>query len=164
MRIFIASPLAAPTPEGVGANLALARRLCREVIDAGHSPFAPHLLMPQFLDDAKANERNVGMKAGFDFLRVCGEVWCWSTISNGMAAEIRHAVENADTRDDGIKVRFPWGLDPFDGYCPVCAGWEVAWEAKLYRPQCPLCAAVKVAKADWSLNEPVDEDKEHVTP
>jgi len=135
VRIFVASPYAAPTPEGIEANVALARRLCAEVIAAGHSPFAPHLLYPQFLDDSKLDDRARGLRAGIDFLAVCDEVWCWSTVSMGMAHEIREALVRHSK-----PVRFPWGAEPLDE-CPVCLRKMVL---EGHDPcDCPLCAAAR---------------------
>ena len=161
MRIFLASPFFAPTPEGIAANVALARRLCAEVIAGGHSPYAPHLLMPQFLDDANPADRERGIRAGLDFLRVCDEVWCWSTVSMGMAAEIRHAAV------EGKIVRFPWGV-PVVETCPVCLrlmDGEVGvlgvrsrklvmewWPKHVVEEEpieCPLCATVR--SRNWPL-------------
>lgn len=147
-RIFVCSPYAAPSPAGIAVNLDRARRLCSEVIWAGHAPYAPHLYLPTFLDDETPGDRERGIVAGLKFLQVCDEVWCWSTVSPGMAREIRHAVEYATAEAaDPIRVLFPWGVAPISGECPVCVGWTEAWEASLYRKVCPLCEAVRLASA-----------------
>lgn len=39
-RIYVCSPLRGD----IEANQALARQLCKAVIDDGHAPFAPHIL------------------------------------------------------------------------------------------------------------------------
>ena len=104
-RIFVASPYAGD----VEANVALARRLCMEVVQAGHAPFAPHLLYPQFLDDGQRLEREVGLRAGLTFLASCDEVWCWSRVTSGLSVEIQAAQRL------GIPVLTPWD----DGLTPV---------------------------------------------
>lgn len=47
--VYICSPYAGD----IEANVVAARRYSRFAVDAGYIPIAPHLLFPQFLDDAK---------------------------------------------------------------------------------------------------------------
>lgn len=115
-RIFIASPFAGPTPEAIAENVALARRLCADALANGDAPYAPHLLMPQFLVDADPIQRATGIAAGQAFLAVCDEVWCWSMaggfVSSGMESDLTLAIAH------GIPVLYPWGkpggLRPLD--------------------------------------------------
>ena len=63
-----------------------------DVIDKGYIPVAPHLLFPQFLDDADPDERELGIFFGNAIMSKCSEVWVFgSRISAGMQAEIRRA-------------------------------------------------------------------------
>lgn len=58
----------------------------------GYTPFAPHLLFPQLLDDSKENEREAGICCGLEFLRHCSELWiCGTKITDGMRREIQFA-------------------------------------------------------------------------
>ena len=51
---------------------------------------APHLLFPQFMDEA--TERWLGLKMGIVLLSKCEQVWVFGdVISEGMAAEIAKA-------------------------------------------------------------------------
>ena len=55
-------------------------------------PLAPHLLYPQFMDDAVPAERSLALFMGIVLLGKCDQVWVFgSTISKGMAAEIEKA-------------------------------------------------------------------------
>lgn len=86
-RVFVCSPYRGD----VGANVERARRACRAVVAAGHAPLAPHLLMPQFLDDLAPVEREAGIAAGLAWLEVADEVWVFGEPSPGMRAEIDRA-------------------------------------------------------------------------
>ena len=86
--VYICSPYAGD----VEANIAAARRYCRYAVEAGYIPIAPHLLFPQFLNDADPNERQLGLFFGNVLMSMCAEVWVFGkTISRGMAAEIKRA-------------------------------------------------------------------------
>jgi hypothetical protein len=52
-------------------NIKLAQRICKQVLEDGGIPYAPHLLFPQFLDDADACQRAAGIEAGIEMLRRC---------------------------------------------------------------------------------------------
>jgi hypothetical protein len=98
MRVFICSPFAGDLER----NLGVARRLCTLALSQGHAPIAPHLLYPQVLDDSDPSSRAVGLRAGFEFLRVCGEVWAFRSygLSNGMLQELSLAI------GQGIPIRY----------------------------------------------------------
>jgi hypothetical protein len=83
--IFICSPFAGDM-EG---NIVRARKYARFAMEQGHIPFVPHLLFPQFLDDADPAERKQGVDMGLSVLGLCHELWSFgSEPSPGMAAEI----------------------------------------------------------------------------
>ncbi len=89
-RIYVCSKYAGD----VEHNVAVARGLCQTVIQAGHAPFAPHLLYTRFLDDSNPNERRAGIACGHAFLTVCDEMWVWvheGEPSEGMRADIEAA-------------------------------------------------------------------------
>ena len=86
--VYICSPYAGD----IEANVAAARRYSRFAVDAGYIPIAPHLLFPQFLDDANPKERELGLFFGNALMSKCSEVWVFgSHISEGMKAEINRA-------------------------------------------------------------------------
>lgn len=86
--VFICSPYAGEVEE----NILAARRYSRFAVDKGYIPIAPHLLFPQFLNDADPNERQLGLFFGDALMSKCSEVWVFgSRVSAGMAVEIKRA-------------------------------------------------------------------------
>lgn len=82
--VYIASPLSGDVEQ----NLQFARQACRYAISQGVTPFAPHLLYTQMLDDSDPEERRLGIDMGNRMLRLCDELWlCGDRISPGMAGE-----------------------------------------------------------------------------
>ena len=94
MIVFISSPYAGD----IEKNTEAARRYCRYAVEQGHTPIAPHLLYPQFLDEKSEAERALGLQMGLQLLNLCDEVWAFAgkehRLSPGMAAEIAYAEEN----------------------------------------------------------------------
>jgi hypothetical protein len=81
---------------GKEENLVKARKYCKWIMEETRAiPIAPHLLFPQFLDDAKPEEREKGVNAGLELLKICEEIFVFvedlAPISAGMMAELRLA-------------------------------------------------------------------------
>ena len=73
-------------------NAEKARRYCRFAVDSGFVPFAPHLLFPQFMNDAVSEERELALFMGIVMLTKCAELWVFGDrITKGMSQEIRKA-------------------------------------------------------------------------
>ena len=90
--VYIASPLSGD----VETNLDFARQACLYAMAQGATPFAPHLLYPQMLDDNDPAQRELGMNMGNQMLALCDELWlCGDVISSGMAKE-RALAEDLD--------------------------------------------------------------------
>lgn len=85
MVVFISSPFGGDPDK----NTIKARQYCRFAVEKGVTPYAPHLLFPQFMSDE--TERNVAIKMGLDMLSRCDEVWCFGGMSPGMKIEIGEA-------------------------------------------------------------------------
>ena len=67
----------------------------------GAIPYAPHLLMPQFMDDGDEEERDLALFMGQVMLDKCAELWVFGTVmSEGMEGEIERA------RAKGKKIRY----------------------------------------------------------
>ncbi|WP_300756075.1 DUF4406 domain-containing protein [uncultured Oscillibacter sp.] len=82
--VYIASPLSGD----VERNLDFARQACRYAISQDATPFAPHLLYTQMLDDSDPAERQLGIEMGNQMLGLCEELWlCGDRISAGMEGE-----------------------------------------------------------------------------
>lgn len=86
--VFICSPYAGE----VEKNILAAKYYSRFAVDKGYIPIAPHLLFPQFLNDADPNERQLGLFFGDALMSKCSEVWVFgSRVSAGMETEIKRA-------------------------------------------------------------------------
>lgn len=86
--VFICSPFAGDIAE----NTRKARRYMRFAIKSGVTPFAPHLLYPQELDESDLAQRELGLYFGLVWLTKCSELWVFgSYISAGMEREITNA-------------------------------------------------------------------------
>lgn len=93
--IFICSPYRGD----VETNTQNARRYCRFAIEQGGTPFAPHLLFTQFLNDDDPIERRAGLCLGVEMLKRCDELWAFGQPTEGMALEIQEA------KRLGVRVR-----------------------------------------------------------
>lgn len=81
--VYICSPYAGD----IEKNTKNARRYSRFAVTKNAIPFAPHLLMPQYMDDK--TERSLAMFMNSVFIGKCDELWVFGGhISNGMAYEI----------------------------------------------------------------------------
>lgn len=128
--IYICSPYAGNIEE----NIRFARAACRYAAEQGFTPVAPHLLYPQFLNDAVPAERDAGMKMGLRLLGACDELWrCGPRISAGMEKELAeakhlgisiHAVSAQEIQTEGIAKKF--GILARRSALSVCGASE-AW-------------------------------------
>jgi len=87
--VFVSSPYRG----NIGLNVAKAKAYCREVIEAGDVPFAPHLFFPQILDSD-----DQGIALGLEVLARCDELMQCGEPTPGMEIEIAFA------REHGIPV------------------------------------------------------------
>lgn len=98
-RVVIESPLSPSNGLSFEANIAYAKVCGLDCIRRGEAPYASHLLMTQFLDDAVPEDRKVGMEAGFAW-GTAGElvaVYEDHGVSSGMLAGIELAKERGQT-------------------------------------------------------------------
>ncbi len=88
-RVFICSKYAGD----IEHNVRIALALCRMAVDAGLTPFAPHLLYTRFLDDSDPIQRDLGISLGLRFMESCDVVWVYvgEGVSDGMRREMEHA-------------------------------------------------------------------------
>lgn len=93
-KLYICSPLSAPTPEGIEGNMRKARQYMRETAaHYGCRAIAPHAYLPQLLNDHIPAERALALSFGRKLLFFCdGIVLCGNTISKGMAEEIAYGI------------------------------------------------------------------------
>ena len=84
--VYICSPYAGDT----AANVQKAREYCRYAKDQGRIPLAPHLFLPQFMDER--TERELALFMDIALLSKCAELWVFgAVISDGMQKEISYA-------------------------------------------------------------------------
>lgn len=88
--VFICSPYAG----NILLHTELAREYCRYAVSKNCIPIAPHLLFPQFMEEADPAQRELGIFFGLVLQSKCKEVWVFGRrISRGMAVEIKKAKE-----------------------------------------------------------------------
>jgi len=86
--VYICSPYSGD----VDGNVKKARAFCRFALEQNCIPIAPHLMFPQFIDDANPKERELALFMDIVLMGKCSEVWVLgNTISRGMAMEIEKA-------------------------------------------------------------------------
>lgn len=86
--VYICSPYAGDTEN----NVKSAQEYSRFAVDKGYIPIAPHLLFPQFMNDADPAERKLGLFFGNALMSKCSEIWVFGErISADMEAEIKRA-------------------------------------------------------------------------
>lgn len=73
----------------VEGNTEKARRYSRFAVDAGKIPIAPHLLLPQFMEEE--SERELAMFMDIAILSKCRELWVFGEPTAGMKNEIAYA-------------------------------------------------------------------------
>ena len=84
--VYIASPYAGDIPN----NVERAKEYCKQVLEQGVIPVAPHLLYPQLLEDSDPAERSLGLQAGLELRARCDEMWVFGgEISPDMSREIQ---------------------------------------------------------------------------
>lgn len=89
-KVYICSPYSGDTVH----NANMARVYCRQAMDEGFIPIAPHIYFTQFLFDDVEEERRKGMDAGLGLLLECEQVWVFGEPTEGMREEIEHARRN----------------------------------------------------------------------
>ena len=87
--VHICSAFSAPTADGIAENQHKAQFYSRIAVEEGYLPIAPHLLLPQFMDEA--TERDHALRLSCILISKCHEVWVIGDITSGMAAEIAYA-------------------------------------------------------------------------
>jgi hypothetical protein len=95
--VYICSPFAGDEAK----NIEQARQFCKFAVRKGATPFAPHLLYPQFMSDKVPAERELALSFGIAWLDLMDALWVFgSTVSPGMKREIQKA------RTLGLAIKF----------------------------------------------------------
>ena len=73
-------------------NIIKAQEYCREAMNDGLLPLAPHVYFTQFVDDTNPEERKLGLRCGLQLLRYCQLIRVYGCeVSAGMYDEIQLA-------------------------------------------------------------------------
>ena len=73
-------------------NIIKAQEYCREAMNDGLLPLAPHVYFTQFVDDSNPEERKLGLRCGLQLLRYCQLIRVYGyEVSAGMYDEIQLA-------------------------------------------------------------------------
>lgn len=106
--VYVCSPYAGD----VENNVANAKKYSRFTVENNAIPVTPHLLYPQFMDDANEQEREMAMHFNYVLLGKCTEVWVFGgVVSRGMAREINVAKKRR------MKIRwFTWEMKEVKEY------------------------------------------------
>lgn len=100
--IYVASPY---SHGDIEKNVELAKKASRFVVDRGHVPITPHLLLPQFMSEE--NERELAIELNKKLLGVCDELWYFGNIvTRGMQYEILRATYEGIPVKDYTSVDF----------------------------------------------------------
>ena len=93
--IYVCSPcrgIPPYDPDKTRQNQVDAGEYCREVINAGHIPIAPHYFYGDILNDKISEQRAKALELGIILLSKCDALWVFGkTISAGMKTEIARA-------------------------------------------------------------------------
>ena len=103
-RIYICSPYRGDYEK----NLAAAQDYSRQVLDRGFIPITPHMFYSSIVNDNLPEDRELGLVAGLELLKISDEVWVFSQsgISEGMATEIELADISGIPVKDGMEILF----------------------------------------------------------
>lgn len=84
--------ICSPYKGNIKSNTAKAREYSRTVYEHGYTPFAPHLLFPQFMDDNIPEERSDALLMNRVLIRKANIVFvCGDVVTDGMRAEMVYA-------------------------------------------------------------------------
>ncbi len=72
-RVFISSAFSGD----IEKNTRLAVQYGKHAMSLGVAPYVPHLLYPNWTDESDPKQRQAGIEAGLEFLRVCDELWAY---------------------------------------------------------------------------------------
>lgn len=140
--VIIESPFAGDLPK----NVAYARAAVSDSLGRGEAPYASHLLytQPGILDDDTPEEREWGLEAGWEFMRVATRVAVYKDlgISNGM----QRGIERAQSL--GIPVEFR-EVD-YGAWEWACGGFFPNWPFLRYGAE-----IARLIRCRWIAKTPV---------
>jgi hypothetical protein len=152
--VIVESPFSADTPELFARNLQYLKACVLDCLQRGESPYASHGFFPNFLHDANAEERELGMDCGFDVGHAFAAAARARLEDKWLADDEAYAEQNLSTRaaqvvytDLGISSGMQRGVEALDGILPredrqlgedwarLIEGRETIQHIKLEEPQ-----------------------------
>lgn len=96
-RIYVCSPLSAPTQKGIVVNMLSARAKCHALNERfrnyGIKAWAPHAYIPEMLNDNVPVERQLALDFGIKLLEMSDVIYIFGhKLSSGMKGELRYAI------------------------------------------------------------------------
>ena len=104
LLVVIESPYAG----NIQGNTEYARQALLDSLNRGEAPFASHLLYTQVLDDATPEQRQRGMKAGFEFYS-CADL-CAVYTDRGISSGMMRGIEQAEEYEVKVEYRQLYNL------------------------------------------------------
>lgn len=92
-----------PYSGDIEANTEYARMCMLDCLKRDEAPFASHLLYTQCLNDLKPEEREWGIKAGFEWGKVAEKVVVYT--DRGISGGMKLGIENAEKNDLPVEYR-----------------------------------------------------------
>ena len=84
LKIYVCSPY-----KGKEENYKKAVEYCKLIAAQGHIPFASHVMLHGILDDEIEAERQKGLLAGLEMVKIVDELWIFGeVVTSGMKSEI----------------------------------------------------------------------------
>lgn len=110
--IILESPYAAPTLEGIEANVAYARACVRDALSRGLAPIASHLLYTQrgILRDEVPDERQWGIDAGLAWRHVSDGTVVYT--DRGISRGMQYGIDAAKAAGKAVEYRTLPGYTP----------------------------------------------------
>lgn len=102
--VILESPYRGKTPEETAANVQYARLAMLDSLRRGESPLASHLLWPGILDDANAEERQLGIRAGLAWGRLADATVVYA--DRGVSEGMRQGLMEAEMASREVEWRF----------------------------------------------------------
>lgn len=117
-RVIIESPFRGKTTEEAEKNIKYARVACIDaVFNHQEVPFASHLFFTQFLDDNKAEEREMGIQMGYDFWEKADKIIFYLDL--GMSSGMKDALARAVMEDKPWEKRYLFKEHEKEPYVPA---------------------------------------------
>ena len=94
-KVYVCSPLSAPTHNEIEANMLSVRNKCKVINNTicGVRAWAPHAYLPEIIDDSIAEERALALDFGMRLLNMSDAMYVFGArLSDGMKSEISEAV------------------------------------------------------------------------